>query len=86
MLHPSPTAVDIIFHRLRHSHLAPSDAALLKALAALEAALAHRPSDPSSPAHQTFLRAQLEALRGLWAKHPHLDLGEEERRLRGGLA
>lgn len=84
MLHPSPLAVDILFHRLQQSHFVP-EPALLNALTALQSALAHRPSDSTSAAHQAFLRKQLEALQALQARHPHLDLGEEARRLRARL-
>jgi hypothetical protein len=85
MLHPSTVAIDFIFHRLQQSHLAPSDHALLKALASLQSALAHRPSDPSSPAHQALLHNQLGALRALRAQHPHLELAAEEGALRKAL-
>ncbi len=85
MLHPSPLAVDIIFSRLQHSHFHPVAPALLKSLAALRSALAHRPTDPASAAHQAFLRAQLQALQVLRAEHPYMDLGAEERRVRAAL-
>lgn len=89
MLHPSPLAADYIFMRLQESHFDahtdPRERELLKALQSLQAGMAHRPSDPSSPAHQAFLESLLATMAKLKAGHPHLDLEEEERRVRAAL-
>lgn len=89
MLHPSPLALDYMFGRLLASHLAaatdPQEQELLAALASLHKGLAHRSSDPTSAAHQAFLRSLLETIRGLQMRHPNLALGEEEQRVRAAL-
>jgi hypothetical protein len=77
MLHPSEQAVDYIWSKLLGARFAPAVRTVATAVAAVAAAAAHRPFNPNSAAHQTFLRKQLQSAAALEAAHPGLDLSAE---------
>ena len=87
MLHPSPQAVDYIWSRLLEAKFDNSPQALsfMSQIDGLKRALAHRPFDAESPAHQSFLRQQLELIDNLESSRPYLDFREERAILQKGL-
>lgn len=87
MLHPTPLAVDYIHAKLIDAYFdqSPTTLQFLRDLSALQKALVHRPLNPSSAAHQSFLHKQLDKVDELAARFPHLDLAKERETLEKGL-
>lgn len=55
MLHPSQTAIDYIWERFSESHISEASHSIMEEVANIQKALAHRPFNPDSDAHQRFL-------------------------------
>jgi hypothetical protein len=85
MLHPSELAVDYIWSKLLTARFAPAVRSVAAAVAAVAAAAAHRPFNPASAAHQTFLKKQLLSAAALEAAQPGLDLSAERAVFESGL-
>lgn len=79
--HPAPLAVKIIIERFARAFFSAKTQQLCTELAALQAAVAHRPFFPETAAHQQFIRQQLQKLHSLREKHPFLQLTSEENSL-----
>lgn len=79
--HPSPLAIKIIIERFASAFFSKNTRELCAQLAALQAAVAHRPFFPETAAHQQFIRQQLHKLYDLREKYPFLQLISEENSL-----
>jgi len=56
MVHPNKTAITIIWEQFKGVWIAPETEALQKEIATVQAGLLHRPFNPESDAHQSFLK------------------------------
>lgn len=64
-LHPSEEAVDYIWTRFSETYFDEDTKSFIKHWQSLQSALNHRPFHPSSPEHQTFIRATINKLNAL---------------------
>jgi len=73
MAHPNAIAVQHVWERFREAWVSPAAKPLMDRVDALRKGLAHKPLNPDTESHQTFLR-QLEAQRAALAlEFPHMD-------------
>lgn len=75
LLHPSPLAVDILYHRFLETALDPGAREVLEEVRKIQARMRHRPLHPDSePAKESAvaLQERLEQLRARWPQYPHL--------------
>ncbi len=68
MLHPSPQAEAYIWEKFQEVHLTDTAQDWLKEWSEIRSALAHRPFNPGSEAHQKFLKSTLQKLQELHKK------------------
>ncbi len=83
MIHPSEVAVDYIWQYFANMFFSPETRQLNQALEKISAAARHRPFNPDTPQHQSFVAAQLDAIQRLKADWPQMDFSPEETLLRG---
>lgn len=76
LAHPTEVAEDYVWEKFCGAWLKPEAQAINTALDGIFKDLAHRPFDPRSTAHQTFLQRLRERIAGL---QPHVDLDLELR-------
>ncbi|TXD82795.1 GSCFA domain-containing protein [Subsaximicrobium wynnwilliamsii] len=72
MIHPNSTAIDYIWERFNEQWISKDTQAVMEDVQSIQKGLAHRPFNPKSEAHQTFLqnlKGKQEALR---TRFPHL--------------
>ena len=82
MLHLAPTAQDYVWQKFTEAYLDEGAQAFLPAWEQIRRAIAHRPRQPESEAHQAFLRKTLEKL-ALW--DDVVDTSKERELLEGQL-
>ncbi len=74
MLHPNSQAQAYIWEKFQAACLSSSAKNWLKSWTDINKALAHRPFNPESAAHQQFLKKKLVKIHQF---HPHIDLSQE---------
>ena len=72
MLHPNKTAISIIWKRFNEVWIDSETASLQKEISEIRSGMAHRPFNPSSEAHQSFLKALQQKIDSLQKKIQHL--------------
>ena len=77
MLHIAPSGAAYIWDRFTDAYVDEEGKRIIPEIDKLLNATAHRPTDPESPAYQTFLDRTLRQLDGLETRHPFLDLRAE---------
>jgi lysophospholipase L1-like esterase len=81
LLHPSPPAIDYIFDKFTATYLDQPAQAFVAKWAKLRAALAHRPLQPGTAAHQHFLRDLLGQLMAIREVDVSAEVAEVRQRL-----
>lgn len=77
MLHPNETAVEYIFKKFIRSSIAPDCYGAMVGIEKLHKAMSHRPRNPRSNAHISFLKHQLLFLKQLEEDWPSLSFRAE---------
>ena len=77
MLHPSEQAINYIWSEFRKSSIDHESNKWIDQIEKMNAAMKHRPFNPSSSAHKVFCRKQIVALERLRAQLPFLDFSNE---------
>ncbi len=77
MIHPSEVAVDYIWERFEQAYFAPETVALCQRIMGVVQAAQHRPFNPDTAQHRSFVEKQLAAIATLEAEWPALDFGPE---------
>jgi len=72
MLHPNQTAVNYIWERFQNVHMSKETKETMDDVAEVQKGLSHRPTNPISAAHQTFLQKLAEKQQKLTSKYPHI--------------
>ncbi len=65
MLHPAPLAVDYIWQHFERHALSSEQQPLREQMQQLQQAAQHRPFNPDTPAHQKFVKNQLQQINNL---------------------
>ncbi len=72
MLHPNTTAIDYIWERFQEVYISEDTTDVMESVATIQKGLAHRPVNPISAAHQTFLAQLKKKQEALTAQFPHI--------------
>ncbi|KAK3277851.1 hypothetical protein CYMTET_14170 [Cymbomonas tetramitiformis] len=83
MLHPNQVARKYIWRRLTEAWLAPPTRQLALQVEEVQRAVAHRPFDPTGPAHLNFVKAQRKQMTILEGKYG-INFSDERRQLAAG--
>jgi lysophospholipase L1-like esterase len=78
MIHPSDVAVDYIWQYFANMFFSPETRQLNHSIEKILAAARHRPFNPDTPQHQSFVAAQLAAIQRIKADWPQMDFSREE--------
>lgn len=74
MVHPSALAINYIWEQFLKAHIDKKAHQLMNQVADIQAAMQHRPLNPTSEAHQLFLKKHLVKVMQLKAAYPMLDM------------
>jgi lysophospholipase L1-like esterase len=77
MVHPNYQATEYVWEKFQHTCFSLEDQALIKEIHQLVLAKNHRPFNPTSHQHQSFMLKCAEKAKNLMSLHPHINLHEE---------
>lgn len=77
LVHPSPLAVRYIYERFADTFIPRGEQQLSARCRSIQAALAHRPSHPDSPAYRALLEKTLQSIQEINIKHPYINFDTE---------
>lgn len=77
MVHPSPKAINYIWHKIKNHILDASEANLRSSILKIVNASTHRPFNPASSEHQKFKNSQKLAISNILENYPAIDFSEE---------
>lgn len=77
LAHPNYAATNYVWEKFVPAVIDEPAQQLMKEINELNAAMAHKPFNPSSDAHKKFLEANLKKARALGERYPYLRLEEE---------
>lgn len=78
MLHPSLQAVDYIWNKFNQSAFDHASIKLMKEVEKVLDAVSHRPFNPKTPEHKTFINNTLKKIYTIKKENPDLDFSDEE--------
>jgi len=78
LVHPNQQAVEYIWEKFRQTFIPSSETELMNEIGQLMRAREHRPRNPRSASHKSFIDKQLQLIRSLQERYPHIDLLEDE--------
>lgn len=73
MIHPTGVAIDYIWDKFKHTWISKDALGTMAEIESIEQGLNHRPFNPNSDAHHTFLRKLNERIEKLKKANPQLD-------------
>ncbi|WP_298902497.1 GSCFA domain-containing protein [uncultured Psychroserpens sp.] len=73
MIHPNATAVQYIWNRFHDTWISEETQKTMNAIDSIQKGLAHRPFNPKSEAHQTFLHQLTHQQSIINSKFPHIE-------------
>ena len=77
MLHPNELAVDYIWQKFSDTYFDERTKQLMQQVQKLRQAMQHRPFNPDSEAHKSFLTKHLQITQDIKKAHPHLNMEDE---------
>lgn len=78
LLHPTEVAQDYIWEYFGNAFFSPTTQQLNKRIAQINAAVQHRPFNPTGAGHQAFAQATLKKIENLEKEFSFLDFGREK--------
>jgi hypothetical protein len=78
MLHPSRFAIEYIWSAFVQAYIGADDLPLMKEIEKIIQATKHRPFNPNSLEHKSFLKNNLQKIEQLQLKYPFLDFHHEK--------
>jgi len=79
MVHPNYAATNYVWEKFVATAVDESSQQLMKEINLINAAINHKPFNPTSEAHKKFLKVNAEKLAQLRAQLPYVDFSAEER-------
>ena len=76
-VHPNYLATSFVWEQFSNACIAPATLQVMKEVADIATARAHRPRFPATEGHSRFLASYAGKVKSLADKHPYLDLTEE---------
>ena len=86
MLHPSPIAANYIWERFEESYFGEETRGIVSKVEEINRALAHRPINEASAAHNEFKSKLLLKIERLTEKYPFFDFSKETEQLKNSLS
>ena len=81
MLHPNQQAIAYIWQYFADAHFSVESKQIIQKIEAIQQASRHRPFNPDSEQHQTFIKTYLQKIEVLEQQYPFLDFQKERMRL-----
>jgi hypothetical protein len=78
MLHPSQQAIEYIWDKFFESTIHEDSIILMKQIEKIMTAVEHRPFNPETPEHSTFIKNTLKQIQKITASNPKINFSEEE--------
>jgi len=78
MLHPSKVAIDYIWEKFKGALIDSKSSILIAEIEKIIAATNHRPFNPNTPEHRTFVTNTLEQIQRIKKENPTLNFSKEE--------
>ena len=78
LIHPNQQAIAYIWEAFKKTYCSDVSLQLLATITKILQASQHRPFHVQTPAHQRFLKQQLQKIAQLESKYPFLDFGKEQ--------
>ena len=72
MIHPNQVAVDYIWERFLETWVSESSTNTMKEVEVIQKGLSHKPFNPNSEAHRTFLEKLDFEIKELQSEFPHI--------------
>jgi hypothetical protein len=82
MVHPTEQAIDYVWNKFSETYFEQSTSDLVEEILKIKNAVAHKPFNYESKAHQLFITKQLVTINQLKSKHIFLDFKEEINQLK----
>jgi hypothetical protein len=82
LVHPNSMAVEYIWRFFSDTYFKKETRNLIEEVEKIRTAAAHRPFDPKSPQHASFVKKQLDRISQLEKAHPGIRFDEEKKRLK----
>ena len=77
MVHPNYPATEFVMEKFRENFIDEESQLLMEEIKKIVTARKHKPFQPETNAHKTFLKIHLDKTKELQSKYPFLDLKEE---------
>ena len=85
MLHPAPQAVEYVWEKFKQAAMESTTHDLLAQVARVQRAVAHRPFNPHTEAHQRFVQQTIDEMERIEKQHPLVDFTTERAQLLASL-
>lgn len=72
MLHPNQLAIDYIWERFVQSHISENAYSLMEEISGIQKSLLHKPFNPESESHQTFVKQLQQKINQVHKKYPFI--------------
>lgn len=72
MLHPNQLAIDYIWERFVQSHISEDAYSLMEEISGIQKSLLHKPFNPDSEGHQTFVKQLQQKINQVQNKYPFI--------------
>ena len=72
MIHPNQVAIDYIWERFADTHITPESFSIMKEVDTVQKGRQHRPFNPDSEEHKSFLLKLEQKAKSLKDKYPHI--------------
>ena len=79
MVHPNYAATHYVWEKFIASCIDEASQQLMRSINEINAAVNHKPFNPTSEAHRKFLQNNAEKLRKLQQQYPYINFQEEEK-------
>jgi hypothetical protein len=77
LVHPNYAATEFVFEKFEHSFIDQDAQELMEEIKKISTGYKHKPFQPDTQSHQTFLRNSLEKVKKLQERLPQLDFSKE---------
>lgn len=84
LVHPNYAATQFVLDHFLKTHTSDETLRLTEEIKKIVTARKHKPQFPTTNAHQTFLKTQLQKAKALQAQYPYLNLEEEINHFKNG--
>ena len=77
LVHPNYAATEFVFDKFQQNFISPDTQELMEEIKKISNGYKHKPFQPETESHQSFLRGTLEKVKAIQSRVPHLDFSKE---------